>query len=185
MSFPQGVTIVPAACILLADYNRWMNARLYDAAATLSDAQIHEDKGAFFGSLFGTLNHIAAADTIWLRRFAQQPAFEWMRQAFDAFPQPTSLTHQMAGSLAELRAYRDRMDELISTYAASVTQAQLASTLHYANTAGQAQARNLGALVMHLFNHQTHHRGQATTLLSQFGVDVGVTDLLAVIPREA
>lgn len=177
--------MVPAARILMAEYNRWMNARLYDAAATLSDAQLHEDRGAFFGSLFGTLNHIAAADTIWLHRFAQQAGSEWLREGLEAFPHPPSLTHRVADSLKDLRAYRERMDALIGTYAAKVTPEQLAATLQYSNTAGQAQARNLGALVTHFFNHQTHHRGQATTLLSQFGVDIGVTDLLAVIPREA
>ncbi len=175
----------PATCVLMAEYNRWMNQRLYDMAATLSEEKLFENKGAFFGSLFDTLNHIAAADTIWLHRFAQQAGSEWLREALEAFPHPPSLTHRVANSLTDLRAYRERMDALIATYAAKVTPEQLGATLHYSNTAGQAQARNLGALVTHFFNHQTHHRGQATTLLSQFGVDIGVTDLLAVIPRES
>ena len=74
---------------------------------------------------------------------------------------------------------------LIEDLAARVTGEQLAATLRYANTAGQSQARNFGALLQHFYNHQTHHRGQTTTLLSQLGLDVGVTDLLAIIPSEA
>ncbi len=49
----------------------------------------------------------------------------------------------------------------------------------------EAAARNFFSLVMHFFNHQAHHRGQVTTLLSQTGIDIGVTDLLALIPDEA
>ncbi len=176
--------MTPAACILMAEYNYWMNSRLYDGAAKLSNTQLFEDRGAFFGSLFDTLNHIAVGDTIWLHRFAQQRELAWMNEALDAFPHPPSLSQRLAQSLADLRSYRERTDELIASFASKVTPEQLATTLRYANTSGQSQARNFGALVQHFFNHQTHHRGQATTLLSQSGVDVGVTDLLAIIPRE-
>ena len=66
-----------------------------------------------------------------------------------------------------------------------VTTEHLAETLHYSNTAGEKQAKNFGLLLQHFFNHQTHHRGQASTLLFQAGVDIGVTDLNALIPSEA
>lgn len=176
--------MTPASCIRMAEYNRWMNARLYDAAGSLSGELVFEERGAFFGSLFGTLNHIAVGDTIWLRRFVQLPGQDSVREALDAFPAPATLTQQLLPTLSGLRAYRDKLDGLIARFAGDVTQEQLDATLSYTNTAGQSQARNFGALVQHFFNHQTHHRGQATTLLSQFGVDVGMTDLLAVIPRE-
>jgi uncharacterized damage-inducible protein DinB len=170
---------------LLADYNRWMNQRLYDAAAALSEAQLFEDRGAFFGSLFDTLNHIAVADAIWLRRFAQHADFAWIADDADGLARPTSLRQRLAESLADLRSCRTRTDAVIDRFAAALTDAHLVALLHYTTTAGQPQARRLGPLVQHFFNHQTHHRGQATTLMSQFGVDVGVTDLLALIPNEA
>ena len=150
--------MTPATCILMAEYNRWMNLRLYDGAAKLSDEQLFEDRGAFFGSLFGTLNHIAAGDTIWLHRFVHHPDLVWMKKALDAFPHPPSLTHRLAHSLTDLRTYRERTNELIGNFASRVTLEQLATTLRYANTAGQPQARNFGALVQHFFNHQSHHR---------------------------
>lgn len=168
----------------MADYNRWMNARLYDAAARLPDQELFKDRGAFFGSLFDTLNHIAVGDTIWLKRFAQHPELGWLKDLLNGFPTPTTLRQRLAQTLPELRSYRTKADDVIVQFATRVTEAQLADTLRYANTSGQAQARNFGALVQHFFNHQTHHRGQATTLLFQAGVDVGVTDLLAVIPGE-
>lgn len=169
----------------MAEYNRWINTRLYDATATLPEPQIFEDRGAFFGSLFDTLNHIVAADTIWLHRFAQHAELGWLKNTMDRFAHPASLSGRLAQSLAALRSLRETLDEVIVQLGAHVTQEHLDHTLRYANTSGQAQARNFGALLQHFFNHQTHHRGQATTLLSQRGVDVGVTDLLAVIPREA
>ncbi len=169
----------------MADYNRWMNLRLYDATAKLSEAQIFEDRGAFFGSLFETLNHITVADLIWLHRFAQHDGLGEFKDKMVAFPSPTSLRQRLAQSLAELRELRTRIDGVIVEFAGMVTEQQLADTLRYGNTSGQKQAKNFGLVLQHFFNHQTHHRGQATTLLFQAGVDVGVTDLNALIPNEA
>ena len=176
--------MTPSSCILMAEYNRWMNARLYDAAARLTEPQLFEDRGAFFGSLFDTLNHIAVADTIWLHRFATLAGLDWLKDRMGGFARPASLTERLAHSLAQLRAYRDDVDAVITELAGRITQDQLAATLHYATTAGKQQAKPLGPLLQHYFNHQTHHRGQATTLLFQAGVDVGVTDLAAIIPSE-
>lgn len=176
--------MTPSSCILMAEYNCWMNTRLYDAAAKLTEQQLFEERGAFFGSLFDTLNHIAVADTIWLHRFTLHPELSWMKERLDPFPQPASLTQRLAHSLAQLREYREKADMLIAEFSNRITEGQLAGTLHYSNTAGQQQAKSIGPLLQHLFNHQTHHRGQATTLLFQAGVDVGVTDLVAIIPRE-
>lgn len=171
-----------ATAVLMADYNRWMNQRLYDAAAHLSEDDLMRDRGAFFGSLFGTLNHIAVGDTIWLRRFAQPEQAAATRRALYEFPSPTSLREPLAGSLADLRRYRAALDACIVDWAGTLTVDLLASTLSYRNTSGQARVKPFGLLVQHYFNHQTHHRGQATTLLFQAGVDVGDTDLLARIP---
>ncbi len=125
----------------MAQYNRWMNRNLYDASGTLSEAQVFEDRGAFFGSLFGTLNHIAVADTIWLRRFAQLPELVWLEREFAGVAGPPSLSHRLAESLSGLRSYRERLDTLIDRFSGTVTQNQLASTLRYADMAGKSQAR--------------------------------------------
>ncbi|MBI1397510.1 MAG: DUF664 domain-containing protein [Betaproteobacteria bacterium] len=166
----------------MADYNRWMNDRMYDSAGTLDDAALSADRGAFFGSILGTLNHLAVADTIWLQRFAEHPAsFTELRPLLD-FPRPSSLRVAVASDLAALRAYRHRLDDILVRWAAELTADHLASEFSYANTAGVVSTRHFGSVLQHFFNHQTHHRGQASTLLFQAGVDVGVTDLLALIP---
>jgi uncharacterized damage-inducible protein DinB len=159
-----------------------MNDRMYEAAGKLGHDELVADKGAFFGSILGTLNHIAVADTIWLHRFAQLPAALPALAALSGFARPPSLRHTLAPDLPGLRAYRLRLDELIQRWVAELTPAHLAGTLSYANMAGAVTGKNFGALLQHFFNHQTHHRGQVSALLFQSGVDVGVTDLLAVIP---
>lgn len=175
--------MTPQIAALMADYNRWMNTRVYDAAATLDAATLVADKGAFFGSILATLNHIAVPDTIWLHRFAQHSASFVAHATIDAFARPTSLSQSLAPNLAGLRDYRNRLDALIVQWVTELTPEHLATDIRYGNMAGVQSSRHFGALLQHFFNHQTHHRGQVTTLLSQSGVDVGVTDLLAVIPQ--
>lgn len=170
--------------MLMAHYNSWMNERLYGAAATLPDAELALDKGAFFGSLLGTLNHLVVADTIWLKRFAaHQPACTAL-DPVRALETPASLRTQWASELAALRPHRAMLDGVISAWAAQLQDADGDEVLHYTNSVGP-NSKRLGAVVLHFFNHQTHHRGQATTLLSQAGVAPGVTDLLLLIPKEA
>ena len=93
--------MTPASIARMADYNRWMNLRLYDAAARLTEAQLFEDRGAFFGSLFETLNHIAVADTIWLHRFAKHDGLGGLAERTKDLPQPTSLRQRLTPSLAD------------------------------------------------------------------------------------
>lgn len=175
--------MTPRLASLMAEYNRWMNEQMYQAAGTLDVAALTADKGAFFGSILGTLNHIAAGDTIWMHRFARHEAHFPSLGGLSRFPQPSSLTQSLAPDLAELHRYRRELDALIQRWVAELTPEHLSVSITYANMAGVASSRCFGALLQHFFNHQTHHRGQVSTLLFQSGVDVGVTDLLAVIPR--
>ena len=168
----------------MAAYNTWMNERLYQAAAQLPDEAIGVERGAFFGSILGTLNHLAAADLIWLRRFTAHPAGFQALHALAALPQPARLDEPLAADIRELAALRRRLDACIEALALEIREEQLERPLSYRNMKGVAARKNFFALLMHLFNHQTHHRGQASTLLSQAGVDIGVTDLLALIADE-
>lgn len=177
--------MTPQTAALMAEYNRWMNDRMYEAAGKLDAAELAADKGAFFGSILGTLNHIAVGDTIWLQRFVQHRPAVPALGVLAGFPRPASLRETLASDLASLREYRQRLDAVILRWAAELTPEHLATDFSYTSTAGVAFRRNFGALVQHFFNHQTHHRGQVSTLLFQAGVDVGVTDLVAVIPNSA
>lgn len=167
---------------LLAAYNQWMNVRLYDAAATLPHEELIADRGAFFKSILGTLNHLAVADTIWLKRFALHPTAPTVLAQLQDTPLLAALDAMPYADLHALRQRRQWLDDIIVAWVEALKPGDLDSVLEYRNTRGTAFRRPLGSLAMHFFNHQTHHRGRITTLLSQAGVDVGVTDLVALIP---
>ncbi|WP_122811508.1 DinB family protein [Pseudomonas fluorescens] len=166
---------------LMASYNQWMNRKLYDAAGTLSDAALLMDRKAFFGSILGTLNHLALGDTVWLKRFAEHPAGYAALAPLSAIKAPADLTQLAFADIRELSAHRAWLDQLIVDWAHTVQDPDLDHRLHYHNMRGVAADKDFFSLLVHFFNHQTHHRGQATTLLSQAGLDVGTTDLLALI----
>jgi len=168
---------------LLARYNEWMNNKLYEAAAALPPGELEADRKAFFGSLLATLNHIAVADTIWLKRFASHPRFAAALAPVAALPTPATLDQMLFDSFGALRERRAFLDRQVLEWAPSLTEADLDVLISYHRYNGDAHHKSLGPLLLHFFNHQTHHRGQATTLLSQAGVDVGVTDLLMLVPE--
>lgn len=169
---------------LLAKYNESMNIKLYAAAGQLSAEQLAADKGAFFGSLIGTMNHIVAGDTIWLRRFAQHPARFAALDPIGTMPVPTSLTTIFSSDLGALSAQRNKLDAIINALIAQVTEKDLQHVVPYKSMHGVESQKRFSGLLLHFFNHQTHHRGQASTLLFQAGVDIGVTDLLMTVPNE-
>ncbi len=166
---------------LFAQYNRWMNEKLFTASAKLSEEELRKDRGAFFGSVLGTLNHIFVGDIVWLKRFALSPHDFPSLKNLRAIPIPESLDAILFDNLDALREARQQLDADIVRFCDELTPEQLMEKLDYKNFKGDNYADQLGLLIHHLFNHQTHHRGQATTLLSQVDIDVGPTDLLVCI----
>ena len=155
--------------LTMARYNRWMNGKLYECSARLSDEERKADRGAFFKSIHGTLNHLLVGDSVWMGRF-QGPVFV-----------PTSLAQELHSDFGELRLAREAMDARILDWAANLTDDVLASELKYTSIVNPApRSMPMWLAVTHFFNHQTHHRGQLTTLLMQQGIDPGATDLMWV-----
>ncbi len=170
--------------ILMSRYNEWMNAKVYAAAARLSAQEFHADKGAFFKSVCGTLNHILVADILWLKRFAQHPAAHPALEPVRKLAKPTALDQVLHTRLAALTDERKLLDGVIKEWAETLSAADLDHVLQYTSTEGVEYHRPMASLLMHFFNHQTHHRGQLSTLLTQMGQDVGVTDLVMLIPEQ-
>jgi uncharacterized damage-inducible protein DinB len=140
---------------MFAGYNAWCNERLYAAAATLSDADYRADRGSFFKSVHGTLNHLLVADRIWMRRFTGVGEV------------PPSLDAILFDDLTSLKAARVSQDTLISRYIARLSDNDLNGVLRYRTvTNPQNIEQTLAPALDHFFNHQTHHRGQAHALLS-------------------
>ncbi len=170
--------------LLMAKYNEWMNAKLYETASKLPPDEFARDRGAFFGSVLGTLNHIMVADILWLKRFAGHPAGYRTLEPLRGVHAPAALNEILHGDFASLSQHRRALDATIGAWAGEIAEADLEHVLDYTNTRGVRSQKRFASLVFHFFNHQSHHRGQASTLLFQAGLDVGVTDLLAVIPNE-
>ncbi len=164
----------------LARYNHWMNDKLYALAATLPDEARKRAAGAYFKSIHGTLNHLLLADRVWLARFQGD-----VLPPGDIGPGGIrSLDQELYQDFDALRRERVLTDGALSDWISAVTPDQLAAPLVYVRH-GQKIESPLWWSVAHLFNHQTHHRGQITTLLTQQGHDIGSTDLFAMLRAEA
>lgn len=158
--------ITASHALLMAQYNEWMNTRMYALCATLPGEELHKDRGAFFKSLYATLNHIVYGDLAFMSRFTGDPA---------VVPEPGA---DLFGTFSRLRTERELLDQRILAWSASLSPDWLAESLAYESKIdGKTRTAPRWVLVTHMFNHQTHHRGQATTLLSQMGLDIGTTDI--------
>ena len=164
--------ITPAYIRTMTEYSTEMNRRLYTAAAKLTDAERKQDRGLFWKSLHGTLNHLLWGDHNWMARFDN-----WPKPAI-ALKQSDSL-HQ---DFATLRAAREETDARLAGWAARVDDAWLAQDqTWYSGAAQRDMAMPRRLLMVHFFNHQTHHRGQAHAALTAAGQDPGETDLFLIV----
>ena len=166
---------------VMARYNAWMNAKLYAAAATLPDEARRRDVGAFFRSVHGTLNHLVLTDRAWLARFARDPRF--LVSLDGTTPEFTGgLDQDLYPDFDVLRAERAKTDADVVGWVATLDDQALVAPIRYFSAAYQRKFEHpLWWAVSHFFNHQTHHRGQVTTLVLQLGVDPGTTDLVDLL----
>jgi uncharacterized damage-inducible protein DinB len=157
---------------MLAAYNAWANRRLFGAAEKLPDADYRADRGAFFKSVHGTLNHLLVADRLWMRRFTGEGD---VADRLDAI---------LFEDLAALRRAREAEDERILRYIDRLTEADLAARFRYRTLSNPQEIEQpLAPALVHFFNHQTHHRGQVHCLLTGLTGNAPSLDLL-LLQRE-
>lgn len=162
-------------CQKMARYNAWQNRQLTEFVDALPSEEISKPRGAFFGSILGTLNHILWGDMMWMARF-DGGALPSVSQTDSPGLTPTA---------AVWSAERFRMDGRIERWAASVSNLDLSGELRwYSGTLGAEMAKPMSLLVVHFFNHQTHHRGQVHAMLTAAGSKAPVTDLF-LMPEDA
>ena len=150
----------------MAEYNRWMDGKIYDVCSLIPDVERKKDMGAFFKSIHGTLNHIYYGDVAWLERLRDNKFT------------PRKPDVILFDNFDELRAAQEQIDDEIIVWARSLTPEYLSSDYDYiSNVDGKTRVLPRWILAAHMFNHQTHHRGQLTTLIMQLGLDPGVTDI--------
>lgn len=144
--------------MMFAAYNQWANGRIYDCAADLDEEEFNRDVGAFFRSLMGTLNHLLAADRIWMKRFTGEG---------DA---PTALDVILHRALPGLRAAREAEDRRIVDWVGGLSDKALSGRFTYMTVSDmRTVSQRLAPALDHVFNHQTHHRGQAHMILTVLG----------------
>jgi uncharacterized damage-inducible protein DinB len=164
----------------MAQYNTWMNRSIYDTCASLTDDQRKRDLHAFFGSIHRTLNHLLLTDRVQLGRFVGADR----TQSLDESGCPIeirALDQELYADFAALRLEREKTDAMIEAWTTEIAPEFLAREMVYDAMSATGRYRvPMWIAVTHFFNHQTHHRGQITTLLSQLGRDPGVTDLMAL-----
>ncbi|AOO80771.1 DinB family protein [Bosea vaviloviae] len=166
--------IEPAFVRTMAHYNAWQNDSLYAAAASLSDEARRLERGAFFGSIHGTFCHLLWGDRMWLSRFAGTPKPSV----------PGSESVRMIEAWSELLAERRVTDALIGEWAATLSPDWLAGDLTWVSGLSRRELTKPKALlVAHMFNHQTHHRGQVHAMLTAAGAKPDDTDLMLVESR--
>jgi uncharacterized damage-inducible protein DinB len=151
---------------LMSEYNLWLNDKVYTACAALPDAERKLDRGAFFKSIHGTLSHLLWADRANLSRL-----LKWELE----IGKPSDV---LFDDFDALLRERKRLDALLLEWAQNLEEGALAAAFEVRSVAyKRRRSMPLYLLVVQVFNHQTHHRGQLTTLLSQLGIDIGSTDL--------
>jgi uncharacterized damage-inducible protein DinB len=143
---------------LMAGYNAWANTRLYRMASQLSDEQYRRETSAYFKSLHGTLNHILVADRIWLSRLTGTGSV------------PTRLDAILFDDRAELAEARRAEDERLVRFVEGLSDAEFEGAVEYRMMNGSRQQQKRREVLAHLFNHQTHHRGQAHAILTELGM---------------
>ena len=160
--------VTPEWMRMMARYNAWQNGWMLEAANGLSEADRTADRGAFFGSIAGTLSHVLWADSFWMHRFSGSP-------------KPGDAVDGGAGNYPDWAAYRverGAMDRQIETWAKGLSETDCAGTLRwYSGIMGRDVEKDRSHLFTHFFNHQTHHRGQVHGMLTAAGVKTEDTDL--------
>lgn len=165
--------ITPAFCVMMARYNAWQNWQLREVMERLDSAALTEDRGAFFGSILGTANHILWADQMWMSRFADLPKPEVVQKESGGF----------TPNVEVWSSERLRMDAAIRDWSEGLGPEDVMGELTWYSGGIKAEVRaNRAQLFTHMFNHQTHHRGQIHAMLTTIGRDPGVTDL-AFLPE--
>jgi len=170
----------------LAQYNTWLNGQLYGLLDTLDDTERKRDRGAFFGSIHATLDHLLLGDRMWLGRFQKSPLPFPSLETADLIYQIEDLGQGVCPDYEDLRREHKRTDAVLEAFVRDLTPKLIDEELAYTNSRGIDFSHPVWHVVAHIFNHQTHHRGQVTTLLSQQGLDPGMMDLIvtALMPLE-
>jgi uncharacterized damage-inducible protein DinB len=166
---------------MMSLYNKRMNRQLMGCCLTLPVDVVRKETNSFFPNILSYWNHILFGDLILLGRLASNNIGQLNLEDFEKLPSPQSPQDIYHNDLPELANLRYQVDELITDYCDRLTEQECEQFITYTTTEGENITKAVGDVTQHLFNHQTHHRGQLTCILSQFGVEYGCMDLPVIV----
>lgn len=170
---------------MLARYNQRMNQQLLAVCEKLCPDQLQQQTHSFFPNVMAYWNHIMFGDLIMLQRLIANDLVSLDKNSLEGLPVAKSVNDTFVSTINELRILRAQVDNVYLQITQSITDATCAKVVKYTTTEWENIERNVGEFFQHIFNHQTHHRGQLTCILSQFGLDFGCTDLPVIVPEGA
>ncbi|WP_028975440.1 DinB family protein [Spirochaeta cellobiosiphila] len=165
--------------ILLAQYNRAANLEMNQLIKSLTDDQWNQRFKAFFSSLKSMCNHIYVADNVWLYRFSQLRTFEYVKSLGST--SPLSFKELYTPTISEYLTKRDITDQLLQEFVEEITQEDIDSDLTYLDSRGGEHSHNFGDLALHMFNHQTHHRGMISVYLEGLDIDNDFNSIMSYL----
>lgn len=158
-----------------AIYNQKVNEHLLTASTSLSSESLLQDRGVFFDSIVGTWNHLIVTDILWMNRL--QPLSQHL-DGLEDLPKPMAMNQVIAARIEDISQLRKAIDIMLVDWCSELPIGDTEQVIKYSNLDGTEFEQPLGLILQHIFNHQTHHRGQITALLGQSGIAYGCTDIL-------
>jgi len=152
-----------------------------DCCLSLPDDVLKKETNSFFPNIISYWNHIIFGDLILLSRLASNEVGQLNIADFNKFPIPKAPQDIYSHQLSDLKNLREALDELIERFCINLTEDDCENVITYTTTEGELIKRVVADVIQHIFNHQTHHRGQLTCVLSQIGVDYGCMDLPVIV----
>jgi len=166
---------------MMSLYNQRMNIQLMASCLCLSNDIVEKETHSFFPNIISYWNHLLFGDLILLGRLALNHIGKLSPQDLSEFPAPKSPQDIYYNNLSDIAVLRKKVDELLITYCTNLTEEDCEKFINYTTTEGLPVTKAAADITQHIFNHQAHHRGQLTCVLSQFGVDYGCMDLPAIV----
>ncbi|REL30338.1 DinB family protein [Thalassotalea euphylliae] len=168
---------------MMALYNQRINQQLLAVCQALPKALLDKPTDSFFATITSYWNHLLFGDLILLGRLASNNLASLSSDSLASFPTPVSPKDTYFKHIEELSSVRAKLDELLIEFCQGLSEQECGKVIHYTTTEGDTVTKVASDVIQHLFNHQTHHRGQLTCVLSQFGADYGCMDLPVIVPE--
>jgi uncharacterized damage-inducible protein DinB len=174
-----GGHMTPDTFILLAKYNSLTNTEMNKHISGINNTEWKKEFGGYYKSIKALCNHIYIADFNWLKRFALLRSFKYLENPL--FENNYSWDSNVFDTINEYLNRRDELDLIIKSLIDEMVQDDLNKTLKYQNWKGETEERNIAGILLHIFNHQTHHRGMISLYLEFVGKENDFSNLVKMV----